>query len=118
MIVGAMMLNGTRRIAAKSGTQLSTMIRPRQIAEVHAGDEPPHEFLLLDEEQRSRLEAPDQQAAQQHGGGRRAGNAERDHRQERAGTGGMRGGLRRNDAFELSRAEPCRRVFPNRFAMP
>ena len=75
------------------------------VAEIHAGDETPDEVLLLDEQQWSRLQAPDQQAAEQHGGGRRAGHAEREHRQQRRGAGGVRRGLRRHHAFDLALAE-------------
>ena len=48
------------------------------------GDEAPDEVLLLDEEQRPGLQAPDEQPAQQHRGGGRARHAEREHRQQRA----------------------------------
>ena len=34
--------------------------------QVHAGDQAPDEILLLDEQQRSRLQSPDQQPAEQH----------------------------------------------------
>ena len=37
------------------------------IAEIHRGNQAPDEFLLFDEQHRSGLQAPDQEAAEQHG---------------------------------------------------
>src|SRR5205823_1041819 len=54
-----------------------------EMAEVDARDETPDEVLVLDEEHRSRLKAPDEEAGHDHGRGRRAGDPERDHRYER-----------------------------------
>ena len=79
--------------------------QPGDVAEVHAGDQSPDEVLVLDEQQRPRLQPPDHQAAEQHRGGRRAGNAERQHRQQRARSRGVRGGLRRDHAFDRALAE-------------
>src|SRR5262245_36265517 len=76
------------------------------IAEIHRGDQTPDELLLLDEQQRTRLQAPDQEAPEQHRRGRRARNAERQHGQQRRGAGRMRGGFRRDHAFDLAAAEP------------
>ena len=80
----------------------------RDVAEVHRGDETPDEVLLLDEEQRPRLEPPDHEAAQQHRRGGRARDAEREHRQERAGAGGVRRGLRRDHALDAARCRSSR----------
>jgi hypothetical protein len=44
-----------------------------QVAQVHAGDQAPHKVFLLDEQQRPRLQAPDQQSSEQHRRSRRAG---------------------------------------------
>ena len=57
-MIGAMIENGTRRIAAKSGTHVSTMMRPAMLPEIHAGDQAPHEILLLDEKERARAASP------------------------------------------------------------
>ncbi len=93
-IIGAMVANGTRSTEANSGTVASTMTQAGEVAEIHRGDEPPHEVLLLDEQQRAGLQAPHHQPAEQHRGGAGAGNAERQHRQQRRGAGGMGGSLR------------------------
>ena len=57
--------------------------QPDDVAEIHRRDEAPHEVLVLDEQQRSGVESPDHQAAQQDRRGARARNAEREHRQQR-----------------------------------
>ena len=75
------------------------------IAEIHRGNQAPDEFLLLDEQHRAGLQAPDQEAAEQDGRRRGAGHAEREHRQQCRGAGGMRGGLRRDHAFDFALAE-------------
>ena len=76
-----------------------------EIAEIHRGDQAPDEFLLFDEQHRPGLQAPDQEAAEQHRGGRRTGYAEREHRQQGRGARGVRRGLRRDHAFDLALAE-------------
>src|SRR5262249_44919581 len=76
-----------------------------EIGDVEAGDEAPDEVLLLDEQHRAGLETPDEEAAEQHGGGRGAGNPQGQHGQHGAGAGGMSGGLGSEDAFDLAPAE-------------
>src|SRR5712671_3794187 len=61
------------------------------VAEIHRSDQAPDEALVLDEEERPRIEPPHHQPAEQDRGGARAGNAEREHRQK----GGSAGGVRR-----------------------
>ena len=75
-------------------------------AHIHAGDQAPDEIFLLGEQrQRAGPRTPDQQAAKQHRGGRRAWHAERNHRQQRGRAGGVRRGLRRDHAFNLAFTE-------------
>ena len=76
-------------------------MRPGHVAEIHGGDQAPDELLLLHEQERPRLKAPDQEAAEQHRGGGRARDAERQHGQERRGAGGVRCGFGRQHALDL-----------------
>ena len=104
-IIGAIAANGTRSTAANSGTVVSTMHQADDVAEIHRGDQAPDEILVLDEQQRPGIEAPHHQAAEQDRRGAGAGNAERQHRQQRGGAGGMRRGFRREHAFDAALAE-------------
>ena len=51
------------------------------VADIHRGDQPPDEILLIDEQHRPGVQSPDHQPAHHDGGRRGAGNAEREHRQ-------------------------------------
>ena len=75
------------------------------VGQVHAGDQAPDEVLLFDEQQRPGLQPPDHQAAQQHRGRGRAGDAQRHHRQQRGAAGGVGRGLGGDHAFHLAGAE-------------
>ena len=52
------------------------------IAEIHRSDETPDEILVLDEQQRTGIEPPDHQAAQQDRRRAGAGDSQRQHRQQ------------------------------------
>ena len=104
-IIGAIAEKGTRSTAAKSGTVVSTITSPDYIAEIHRGDQAPDEILVLDEHQRTGIEPPDHQAAEQDRRRAGAGNAERQHRQQRRGAGGMRRGFRREHPLDAAGAE-------------
>jgi hypothetical protein len=75
------------------------------IAGVHTGDEPPDEFRFFLEQQRARLQTPNNQAAEHDRRGGRAGDSQRDHRQDRRDSRRMSGGFRRNDSFDLAFTE-------------
>ena len=49
-MIGAITLNGMRRMAANSGTQVSTIMQADDVAHIHAGDQAPDEVLLLGEQ--------------------------------------------------------------------
>lgn len=68
-------------MAASSGTQSMQMPKRQEVGHVEAGDQAPDEVDLLDEQARSGLEPPDEQPGHDDRGGRRAGRAEGDHRQ-------------------------------------
>ena len=46
------------------------------VAEIHAGNQAPDEIFLFDEQQWTGLQPPDQQATEQHGGGRGTGDTQ------------------------------------------
>src|SRR6266478_1914821 len=75
------------------------------VAEIHRRDQAPDEALVLDEEERPRVQPPHHQAAEQDRRRARARDAEREHRQERRGAGGMRRSLRREHAFDTALSE-------------
>ena len=75
------------------------------IAEIHGGNQAPDEIFLLLEEQRPGLQAPYQQAAEQHGGSRRSGDTQCQHRQQRRRTGCVRGRFRCDHTFDFALAE-------------
>ena len=70
------------------------------VAEIHRRDQTPDEALVLDEQQRPGIEAPHHQAAEQDRRRAGAGDAEREHGQQRRGAGCVRGRLRRKHAFD------------------
>src|SRR4029079_6437677 len=104
--MGATAAKGTRRIEAKIGTVVSTSTRPTTLPRYIESIRPQtkslcctnrrgtgmmaHTILVLDEQQRTRVEAPHHQAAEQNRGRTRARDAERQHRQQRRGTGSVR----------------------------
>ena len=114
---GPMIANGMRRIEANIGTVASTSDDGDDVAEVHRGDQAPDEIGPLDEQHRAGIQPPDHQPAHHHRGRRRAGHAQREHRQHRARAGGVVGGLRRDDALGLPLAE-LRAAREKRLAMP
>ena len=67
MITGAITANGMCRMAAHQGTVVSTTIRPTTLPRYIEAIRPQTKILLLDEQHRPRLQAPDQ-PAQQHRG--------------------------------------------------
>ncbi len=73
---------GIRIRAAKTGTRQQHQGDGDDVADIHRGDQAPDEILLVDEQHRPGIEAPDHQAAHHDRCGRRAGNAEREHRQQ------------------------------------
>src|SRR5437773_3676279 len=75
------------------------------VAEIHRSDQAPYEALVLDEEERPGVEAPNHQAAEQDRRRARARDAEREHRQQGGSAGGVRRGLRREHALDASLAE-------------
>src|SRR6266702_497128 len=79
--------------------------KAHHVAEIHRRDQAPDEALVLDEEQRPRVQAPHHQAAEQDRSRPRSRNAEREHRQKRRGAGGVRRRLRREYALDAALAE-------------
>src|SRR5260221_2083691 len=75
------------------------------VAEIHRGDQSPDEALVLDEQERPRVQAPQRQAAEQDRRRARARDAESEHRQERGSAGGVRRRLRSEHAFDAALAE-------------
>src|SRR5258705_11342160 len=78
------------------------------MAEIHRCNQAPDEILVLDEQQRTGVEAPHHQPAEQDRRGAGAGNAEREHRQQRRGAGSMRRSLRREHALDTTLAKALR----------
>src|SRR6188474_1713389 len=86
-MIGPMIENGTRRIAANSGTQVSTTIRPTML---------PRYIDAMSPQTKSFC------SVNSSGPG---WNAQSQHRQQRAGARGVRGSLGRGHAFDLPGAE-------------
>src|ERR1051325_7572113 len=93
MMIGAMMENGMRRIAANSGTQVSTITRPAIL---------PRYMLAMRPHTKSFCST--KSSGPRRGGGR-ARNVEGQHRQQRRGARRMRGRFGRHDAFDHAGAE-------------
>ena len=66
---------------------------------------PQTKLLLLDEQQRPGVQSPNHEAAEENRGGAGARDAERQHRQERRGAGGVRRRFRREHAVDAALAE-------------
>ena len=77
----------------------------KQVRRVQAGDQAPDEFLMFDEQKRTRLEAPDHHPPQEYCRGRRARNSQGQHWQHGAGAGGIVRRFGSNDAFQGALAE-------------
>jgi len=80
---GAMMLKGTPQDGREKPARSQHDDEADDIAEIHRGNQAPDEFLLFDEQHRSGLQAPDQEAAEQQPPPSRARHAQRKHRQQR-----------------------------------
>src|SRR5216117_3302705 len=106
-MTGVRMANGIRRIAAKSDERQHHQ-HADDVAGVHARDEPPDELRLLLEQERPRLEPPDDETAQHDGRRGRARDSQRDHGEYRRDPGRVRRRLWRHDALQLALAEPLR----------
>ena len=117
-ITGAMIANGMRRIAAHHGTVVSTMIRPAMLPRYMLAISPQTKSGFSTNSSgpgcRPQISRPPSSTAAVG----EPGNAERQHRQQRARAGGVRRGLRRDDAFDLALAELRRRSSTCACAMP
>ena len=107
-IIGAMAENGTRRMAAKIGTVVSTITSPTTLPRYIEAIRPHTKSLCSTNSSGPGLSPHTIRPPSRIAAVPEPGNAERQHRQQRRGAGGVRRRLRREHAFDAALAETFR----------